>query len=98
MNQQKAFLVEKMSTLLHKLDEESAAWLDEPENHQLWYDRGYADGIAKALQELGWAEQSKQYAIVSEKEFAQHRWMPWGKAYLHGNEKGYEETYEILAN
>ena len=95
MNQQQKQLVEKLNTLVHTLGTESAAYLDSLEDHQLWYNRGYADGVARALQELELTQTN--HAILSPQELAQHRWMPWGKAYQHGNDKGYQEAYEVLA-
>lgn len=99
MNQQKTLLAEKISQLLSKLDTESANWLDEPENQQLWYNRGYVDGMAKALMEIGWQAQiPSNWKAASEAELKAHRWLPWGRAYYHGNEKGYQEILEVCKN
>ena len=90
-------ILRQLLDLITRLYEETAGFADNPGDAQLWYNRGYANGMVKALSELG------QGALVAERVtpdaadvIAGHEVMAWGKAYQHGLETGHRETFEIL--
>ena len=64
---------------------------------QLWYNRGYADGMLRVLRASDAGDQLTDLAgiepegIISGQEF-----LPWGKAYRHGLEMGEKESREVL--
>ena len=90
--------LEKLLPLVVKLHTESEHFIEHPEETQLWYDRGYANGMLKALTELGYHKQLPTPLNMDTPEtIAESRWMPWGHAYQHGFDKGYEETLAVLS-
>lgn len=90
--------MEKLLGLARRLRAESADYLDNPGDGQLWYNRGYAAGILRALRELGYSEVlGEDCADDPEASLAPHRVMAWGQAYDHGRDKGWSDTREVLA-
>jgi hypothetical protein len=90
-------VLQQFLDLLVRLYDETDGFADSPGDAQLWYNRGYANGMVRGLRELG------QGAAVAERitpddddVVAGHAMMAWGKAYLHGAETGYRETLEVL--
>jgi hypothetical protein len=51
----RAALLERLLLILARLHTESEGYFDHPEQEQLWYNRGYADGMLQALRDLGYA-------------------------------------------
>lgn len=88
-------LLTQLLDLIDQLRTESADFLDQPGDQQLWYNRGYANGMLTALTRinggagLGAREPDDAAAVDA------HGAMPWGKAYRHGEQIGSRETYEI---
>lgn len=91
-------LLQQLLDLIDRLREETAGFLADPGDQQLWYNRGYANGMVRALAELG------QVAALAGREpddaeaLGGHVAMAWGKAYRHGEEMGSKETYQITGN
>ena len=92
-------LLNRLIGIVEDLYEQSEGFTDCPENSQLWYNHGYADGMVKALLASGYQEriaelrQRMDNAAVS---IQCQTGLPWGKAYQHGAQLGYKETKEIL--
>ena len=91
-------LLERLLRLTERLQIESAEFADRPEQEQLWYNRGYANGMLTALCELGYGERitgrvSRDPGDILDGCEA----LSWGRAYRHGEEVGYRETREVLA-
>jgi hypothetical protein len=91
-------LLERLLLILARLHTESEGYFDHPEQEQLWYNRGYADGMLQALRDLGYA------AAIQGRIPADIPTLPvgvevlsWGRAYLHGQQMGGRETREVLA-
>lgn len=90
-------ILRQLLDLVARLYDETAGFTDSPGDAQLWYNRGYANGMVKALQELGQGD-----ALVARIEpdaediVAGQELMAWGKAYRHGLDTGYRETFEVL--
>jgi hypothetical protein len=85
--------------LLETLYAQTDDFLDRPAEAQPWYDRGYANGLASALEELGYGP-ALHDAWTGEMDppdvAAQHVHLPWGRAYAHGFEMGRREAIEVL--
>jgi hypothetical protein len=83
--------------LICDLYEDTEGFLDRTGDAQLWYNRGYANGVIHALERLGHAR-----AVASALEpdpvdlVDDQARLPWGKAYRHGWDKGTNETFEVL--
>ena len=90
-------LIEQLFALLVDLTEGTDGYLDRQDDPQLWYNRGYANGMAAALRELGHGERVVQAIESDPYEFARDQdHLPWGKAYEHGREMGAKETRDVL--
>jgi len=89
-------LLDQLLDLIERLYGESEGFQATPDDQQLWYNRGYANGIIKALQDLG-QEQAlgRLREIDPEGVIGGHQALPWGQAYLHGFDMGERETHEI---
>lgn len=98
-NLQKSIILEKLFGLIIRLQSESENFLERQGDLQQWYNRGYADGMLKGLQELGCCEQIPAGVRTDAADaVAGCRWLPWGRAYHHGSEKGRREAHEALQN
>jgi hypothetical protein len=83
--------------LIIDLYEESEAFLEQTGDAQLWYNRGYANGVIDALGALGHKDAVATVVTPDGHDvIAGQELLPWGKAYRHGWDKGREETYEVL--
>ena len=93
-------LPDRLIAVAGKLYRESEGFAECPEDSQQWYNRGYADGMVKALVELGYGRRivdlhqrmNKTAAVMQAQEK-----LPWGKACRHGEDKGYRETREVFS-
>ncbi len=97
MSQQKTALFERLLPVLVGLYDESAGLAREDGDLQLWYNRGYADGMAQAMRRAGFSREldgASLPACLSMDEG--EAFLPWGKAYRHGLEMGERETREAL--
>lgn len=87
--------------LLRDLYGKTQGFLDRQDEPQLWYDRGYANGMVLALRALGHGDvlpadlapdpDGEAWARIAEQAL-----MPWGRAHAHGLERGHKETFEVL--
>jgi hypothetical protein len=90
-------LLDQLLKLLAELTQESEGYLDREDDPQLWYNRGYANGMAAALTDLGHAEAVARTVEVDPYDAARDQvHLPWGKAYEHGREMGEREAREVL--
>lgn len=90
-----AELLTQLRDLVVKLQAETSHYSNSPEDQQSWYNRGYANGMILAMEQLG--HQSDLQGVVEQDQVsAGERAMLWGKAYVHGEETGYREVYEIV--
>jgi hypothetical protein len=89
-------LLDQLLALIQRLYGETDGFLSAPDDQQLWYNRGYANGMIKALRDLGQtAGLERLGGIDPDDPIAGHEPLPWGKAYRHGFEMGERETHEI---
>ncbi|MGB5831636.1 MAG: hypothetical protein WBG92_06550 [Thiohalocapsa sp.] len=92
-----AELIDQLLALLLKLTDETEGYLDRQDDPQLWYNRGYVNGMVAALDELGYGPRLKQSIEPDPYDLARDQnHLPWGKAYEHGREMGARETVEVL--
>ncbi|RMG56532.1 MAG: hypothetical protein D6717_06495 [Gammaproteobacteria bacterium] len=92
-------LLDELLAIAERLYAESEGFLERPDDAQLWYNRGYAYGILRALDALGYAPYfgDRMQRVDAEDIISGHELMPWGKAWQHGLEMGEKETREVLA-
>lgn len=92
-----ATLLDQLVALMQRLTDESEGYLDRQDDAQLWYNRGYANGMAAALREVGHGDRVDAAIAVDPYEVARDQdHLPWGKAYEHGREMGRREAFEVL--
>ena len=90
-------LLDTLLRLLAELTEESEGYLEREDDFQLWYNRGYANGMAAALTALGHGEAVARAVQPDPYERARdQQHLPWGKAYEHGRDMGERETREVM--
>jgi hypothetical protein len=91
-------IVEQLLELLSELTEETEGYLERQDDAQLWYNRGYANGMAAALRQAGLGERVDALIGVDPYENARDQdHLPWGKAYVHGRSMGEREALDILS-
>lgn len=91
-------LLERLLRLTERLQNETATFADRPEQEQLWYNRGYANGMLTALRDLGYGERiTGRVSRDPEDVLNGCEALSCGRAYRHGEEMGYRETREVLA-
>lgn len=90
-------LLERLLGLIQRLYSETNGYLDRPEDEQLWYNRGYANGMIEALAERGHVDlvMARLTPDAADTISGQEA-LSWGKAYRHGCEMGARETHEVL--
>jgi hypothetical protein len=90
-------LLERLLQLAQDLYTESAELSETESELQLWYNRGYADGMVRRINDLGYRQEvSSVLGPLAEKLSDEQRFLPWGKAYQHGFEVGEREAIEVL--
>ena len=90
-------LQQQLLSLVKQLREENADFLQQHEDAQQWYNRGYANGMVKALIALTPASLPGGLEPDEDSWLQGHEVMAWGKAYRHGEAMGEKETYEIAS-
>ncbi len=88
-------LIEQLLALIDSLHAETRGFLDDPGDQQVWYNRGYANGMLSALKRLGLGDRLGGRLVDADDALAAHLAMPWGRAYRHGEAMGRRETHEI---
>lgn len=90
-------LLEGLVGLIFELRDRTETFEEQQQAQQLWYDRGYADGMYDALVALGYGPylDDKGLAASSPPQGSQLT-LPWGRAYCHGSETGVEETRQVI--
>lgn len=89
-----ADLLGQLLALIERLRAESQDYQTHHEDGQLWYNRGYADGMVLGLRELGQSEAVERY-LLDDLALSDRQVMAWEQAYRHGCETGYRETFQI---
>ena len=89
-------VIEQLVELVEQLYLESETYADNPSDVQLWYNRGYANGIVACLKPQGFGDKIKHLKLDADDLYAGEQVMEWHKAYHHGFEMGLRETKEVL--
>ncbi|MES9833730.1 MAG: hypothetical protein ABW157_20090 [Candidatus Thiodiazotropha sp. LLP2] len=97
MNQTTEDRIQRLLQLAQDLYAETSGLSETESELQLWYNRGYADGMTSRMRGLGYEDEvSKILGSGGEAISDERRFLPWGKAYRHGFEMGEKETFEVL--
>jgi hypothetical protein len=88
-------LLRQLLDLIDQLRRDTRGFVDKPGDRQLWYDRGYANGMILALRRLGQPPGLGDRLPDDPDELGGQLATPWGKAYRHGEAMGSRETHEI---
>ena len=90
-------LLPQLLELICDLYEGSEGFLDRADDAQLWYNRGYANGVIQALELLGYARHVAGSLDPDPQDIIDgQEALPWGKAYRHGWDMGRKETFEVM--
>lgn len=91
-------LLERLLGIVARLYSETDGFEQHSEDGQLWYNRGYANGMLAGLVDLGHGEAIRTAGISPDPQdmVADQALLPWGQAYSHGFEMGQRETREVL--
>ena len=90
-------ILHRLLPLVQELYTETDGLTESEGDLQLWYDRGYANGMLKALRALGYAEHLAGLVAADPEDYqVGQEFLPWGKAYWHGFEMGQKECREAL--
>lgn len=94
-------ILTQLIRLLRDLYGETQGFLDRQEDAQLWYNRGYANGMVLAIRALGRggalpADLALDPDGATWEQIVKQALMPWGRAHAHGLEMGRKETFEVL--
>jgi hypothetical protein len=87
-------LLTQLIDLVDRLRDETDGFLDNPGDQQLWYNRGYANGMILALQRLGQSARLGDRRPDDPQALGGQLALAWGKAYQHGQSVGSKETHE----
>lgn len=88
-------VIEKLAGLVERLYNETEEYLDNPSDAQLWYNRGYANGVVTYFRKNGLIEKLNHLNLEAEDVHQKERVMEWHKAYHHGFEMGERESAEV---
>jgi len=88
-------VIDKLVGLVERLYLETEDYIDNPSDAQLWYNRGYANGVVAYLQAQGAAEKMSHLKLDVAGVHDNERIMEWQKAYHHGFEMGERESGEV---
>lgn len=90
-------VLQKLLRIIHRLYEETAGFLENGDNQQHWYNRGYANGIVQQLTAYGYGCYVKDNIIPDADNIIEgHEFWSWAKAYQHGIKMGMKETAEVI--
>jgi len=88
-------VIDKLAGLVERLYLESEDYTQNPADAQLWYNRGYANGVAVFLNAQGNADKIKHLNLDADDLYKNEQIMEWHKAYHHGFEMGLRESEEV---
>jgi len=89
-------VIDKLAALVEELYVESENYSENPSDVQLWYNRGYANGIVSFLNARGHAGEINHLTLDAGDLYHGQQVMEWHKAYHHGFEMGLRESGEVL--
>lgn len=90
-------VISKLSDLVERLYMETEGYIENPSDAQLWYNRGYANGVVAFFRASGLENKLPRIQLDPESIHDKERVMEWQKAYHHGFEMGERESAEVYA-
>lgn len=87
--------IEQLAGLVDRLYTETSDYIDNPSDAQLWYNRGYANGVVSFLCAQGFADKLQHVKLDAADVHKDEQMMAWHKAYHHGFEMGERESAEV---
>jgi hypothetical protein len=91
-------ILQRLLVLVQQLYAETEGLAESEADLQLWYNRGYANGMLKALQAQGYEAQMAGLVAADPEDYqVGQEFLPWGKAYWHGFGMGENECREALS-
>ena len=87
--------IDKLANLVERLYKESEDYSETQSDGQLWYNRGYANGIVAFLRAEGHTDKINHLTLDAADLFHGEQVMEWHKAYHHGYEMGLHESEEV---
>ena len=88
-------VIDKLAGLVERLYGETESYIDNPSDAQIWYNRGYANGVVAFLRAQGFADKLDAISLDAPGLHDNERIMEWQKAYHHGFEMGERESAEV---
>ena len=89
--------MQKLIRIVDRLYQETAGFLDNGDNQQHWYNRGYANGIVCQLTDYGYRSYVEENIVPDAEDIIHgHELWAWGKAYQHGMQVGMQETTDVI--
>jgi len=88
-------VIDKLVALVEKLYVESENYSENISDGQLWYNRGYANGIVSFLKARGYTDEINHLKLDADNLYHGEQVMEWHKAYHHGFEMGLRESGEV---
>ena len=88
-------VLEQLVGLVERLYAETEEYIDNPSDAQLWYNRGYANGVVAYFRNNGFSEKLSHLTLDAVDLHKCEQIMEWHKAYHHGFEMGERESGEV---
>lgn len=96
-NEEQQAVLQRLVRIVDQLYQETAGFLENGDNQQHWYNRGYANGIVHQLGDFGYQAYVEDNIVPDAEDIiAGHEFWAWGKAYQHGKEMGMKETTDVI--
>jgi len=89
-------VVKRLAGIIERLYQETEGYAANPSDAQLWYNRGYANGMVACFRDRGHDAELPALAFDAQDVHDKERVMEWHKAYHHGFEMGQKETGEVI--
>ena len=88
---------DKLVGIIIRLYNETETYREDQSDAQLWYNRGYANGVVAVLKEKDMLGDLESILTLDDAEIHKGEcFMEWEKAYHHGYEMGGNEAKEVL--
>ena len=88
-------VLEKLVSLVERLYGETECYINNPADAQIWYNRGYANGVVAYLRSKNSLGSLQQLNLDEADIHKDDHVMEWFKAYHHGFEMGERESAEV---
>ena len=88
-------VIDKLVGLVEQLYGETEGYIDDPADAQLWYNRGYANGVVAYLRSRDALISFPGLSLDEAEIYKDDHVMEWFKAYHHGFEMGERESAEV---